>query len=52
MTYYGLKLLYDMPHNAVHIFPDWRLAQASPLPVRIDIGTALITRDNVAAFMR
>lgn len=51
MSYYGLKLLHDMHHNSVHIFPDWRLAQTSPLPVRIDTGTALITRDNVAAFM-
>jgi ribose transport system substrate-binding protein len=52
MSYYGLKMMHDLHHNSVRIFLDWRLAQTSPLPLRIDTGTALITRNNVAAFMR
>jgi hypothetical protein len=41
-----------MHHNSIRMFPDWRLAQVSPLPARIDTGIALITHDNVLAFLQ
>ena len=52
MSYYGLKLLHDLHHDSVRMFIDWRLAQISPLPARIDTGVAIIDRNNVAAFLR
>ena len=50
MSYYGLKFLDDLHHNIVHQFSDWRTAPASPLPTRVDTGTAVVDRDNVEAF--
>jgi ribose transport system substrate-binding protein len=50
MSYYGLKFLDDLHHNIVHEFKDWRNAPASPLPTRVDTGTAWVDKSNVAAF--
>ena len=50
MSFYGLRLLDDLHHNIVHEFKDWRTAPASPLPARIDTGTAVIDASNLAAF--
>ncbi|HEV2494704.1 MAG TPA: substrate-binding domain-containing protein [Terriglobia bacterium] len=50
MSYYGLKFLDDLHHNIVHEFKDWRNAPASPLPTRVDTGTAWVDKANVAAF--
>ena len=50
MSYYGLKFLDDLHHNVVHEFSDWRTAPASPLPTRVDTGTAVVDKDNVEAF--
>jgi ribose transport system substrate-binding protein len=50
MSYYGLKFLDDLHHNIVHEFKDWRTAPASPLPTRVDTGTAWVDKSNVAAF--
>lgn len=50
MTYYGLKFLDDLHHNIVREFKDWRNAPASPLPTRVDTGTAWVDKSNVAAF--
>jgi ribose transport system substrate-binding protein len=50
MSYYGLRLLDDLHHNIVHEFKDWRTAPASPLPSRVDTGTAVIDKSNLAAF--
>lgn len=50
MTYYGLKFLDDLHHNAVHEFKDWRTAPADPLPAWVDTGTAIIDKGNLAAF--
>jgi ribose transport system substrate-binding protein len=50
MSYYGLKFLDDLHHNIVHQFSDWRTAPASPLPTRVDTGTAVVDKDNVEAF--
>jgi len=50
MAYYGLKLLDDLHHNAVHEYKDWRTAPAPPLPTFIDTGTAMVDKGNVAQF--
>ena len=51
MSFYGLKFLDDLHHNIVHEFKDWRTAPVSPLPARVDTGTAVIDSSNVAAFV-
>jgi ribose transport system substrate-binding protein len=51
MAYYSLKFLDDLHHNVVHEFAkDWRAAPTSPLPTRVDTGTAVIDKSNVADF--
>ncbi|HME00876.1 MAG TPA: substrate-binding domain-containing protein [Terriglobia bacterium] len=50
MAYYGVRFLDDLHHNIVHEFKDWRTAPASPLPTRVDTGTAWVDKSNVAAF--
>jgi len=50
MSFYGLKFLDDLHHNIVHEFKDWKTAPASPLPTRVDTGTAIIDATNIAAF--
>ena len=51
MAYYSLKLLDDLHHNVVHEFAkDWRTAPTSPLPTRVDTGTAEIDKTNLADF--
>lgn len=51
MSYYGLKFLDDLHHNVVRQFSDWRTAPASPLPARVDTGTAVIDKDNLDTFL-
>ena len=50
MSYYGLKFLDDLHHNAVHDFKDWRTAPAPPMPAWVDTGTAIVDKNNLAAF--
>jgi ribose transport system substrate-binding protein len=50
MSYYGLKFLDDLHHNAVKEFKDWRTAPAPPLPSLVDTGTAVVDKSNLAAF--
>jgi ribose transport system substrate-binding protein len=50
MAFYGLRFLDDLHHNIVHEFKDWQTAPASPLPTRVDTGTAVIDASNLAAF--
>lgn len=50
MAYYGLKFLDDLHHNAVHDFKDWRTAPTSPMPAWVDTGTAVVDKNNLAAF--
>ncbi len=50
MSYYGLKFLDDLHHNAVHEFKDWRTAPVSPMPAWVDTGTAVVDKSNLAAF--
>jgi ribose transport system substrate-binding protein len=50
MSYYGLKFLDDLHHNAVREFKDWRTAPAAPLPSWVDTGTAVVDKYNLALF--
>jgi ribose transport system substrate-binding protein len=50
MSYYGLKLLDDLHHNAVKEFKDWRTAPSPPAPSWVDTGTAFVDKSNLAAF--
>ncbi len=50
MSYYGLKFLDDLHHNAVHEFKDWRTAPASPMPAWVDTGTVIVDKNNLAVF--
>jgi ribose transport system substrate-binding protein len=50
MSYYGLKFLDDLHHNAVHEFKEWNTAPAAPIPTFVDTGTAVVDKSNLAAF--
>jgi len=50
MAFYGLRFLDDLHHNIVHEFKDWKTAPVSPLPTRVDTGTAVIDANNLADF--
>jgi ribose transport system substrate-binding protein len=50
MSFYGLKFLDDLHHNAVHNFKDWRTAPSSPMPSWVDTGTAIVDKNNLAVF--
>ena len=50
MSYYGLKFVDDLHHNAVHEFKDWRTAPAAPIPAWVDTGTAIVDKNNLATF--
>jgi ribose transport system substrate-binding protein len=50
MTYYGLKFLDDLHHNAVHEFKDWNTAPVAPMPTFVDTGTAVVDKSNLTAF--
>jgi len=50
MSYYGLKFLDDMHHNAVHQFKDWRTALAAPMPTFVDTGTIIVDKTNLQLY--
>ena len=50
MSYYGLKFLDDLHHNAVHQFQDWRSALAAPMPTSVDTGTLAVDRSNLKLY--
>jgi ABC-type sugar transport system substrate-binding protein len=64
MSYYGLKFLDDLHHNAVHEFRDSKTASDTwtwgppkvpwtrwpPMPAWVDTGTAFVDKNNLAAF--
>jgi ribose transport system substrate-binding protein len=50
MAYYGLKLLDDLHHNAVHEYKDWKSAPAAPIPTFVDTGTAVVDKNNLGQF--
>jgi ribose transport system substrate-binding protein len=64
MSYYGLKFLNDLHHNAVHESKDSKTApdtwtwgpprlprtQWPPMPAWVDTGTAFVDKNNLVAF--
>lgn len=50
MSFYGLKFVDDLHHNAVHDFKDWRTAPTPPMPAWVDTGTAIVDKNNLAVF--
>ena len=50
MSYYGLKFLDDLHHNAVHQFKDWRTALAAPMPAFVDTGTLVVDKNNLKIY--
>jgi len=50
MSYYGLKFLDDLHHNAVHQFKDWRTAPAAPMPTSVDTGTVVVDKSNLKVY--
>ena len=50
MSYYGLKFLDDLHHNAVHQFKDWRTALAAPMPTFVDTGTVVVDKSNLKVY--
>jgi ribose transport system substrate-binding protein len=50
MSYYGLKFLDDLHHNAVHQFKDWRTALAPPMPTSVDTGTVVVDKSNLKLY--
>jgi ribose transport system substrate-binding protein len=50
MSYYGLKFLDDLHHNAVHQFKDWRTAPAVPMPTSVDTGTVVVDKNNLKLY--
>jgi ribose transport system substrate-binding protein len=50
MSYYGLKFLDDLHHNAVHQFKDWRTAPAAPMPTSVDTGTVIVDKDTLKVY--
>jgi len=50
MSYYGLKFLDDLHHNAIHKFKDWRTALAAPMPTFVDTGTVLVDKSNLKLY--
>jgi len=50
MSYYGIKFLDDLHHNAVHEFKEWKSAPVTPMPTFVDTGTAVVDKSNLTAF--
>jgi ribose transport system substrate-binding protein len=50
MSYYGLKFLDDLHHNAVHQFKDWKIAPGAPMPTTVDTGTVVIDKSNLQLY--
>jgi hypothetical protein len=50
MSYYGLKFLDDLHHNAVHQFKDWKIAPGPPMPTTVDTGTVVIDKANLQLY--
>ncbi|MGB2898660.1 MAG: substrate-binding domain-containing protein [Candidatus Acidiferrum sp.] len=50
MSYYGLRFLDDLHHNAVHQFSDWRTALAAPMPTFVDTGTVVVDKYNLKVY--
>lgn len=49
--YWSMMMLYVAANNLVDPVSDWKLADKSPLPVLIDNGFDVVTKDNCDYFM-
>ncbi len=52
MPYYALRILYDYNHPAVPIVSDKEAAGITGVPVYIDTGVFVVTRENYEEFIR
>ncbi len=50
MAWLALNLLHSLAHGKIEHLPDWRAANAPPLPRTVDTGVMIITRDNYKQF--
>jgi ribose transport system substrate-binding protein len=50
MAALSLQMLYDLNNGKIGHLPDWRQAQAPPLPASVDTGIMVITKENVEQF--
>ena len=50
MSYYGLKFLDDLHHNAIHKFKDWRTSPVTPTPASVDTGTVVVDKNNLKQY--
>ncbi len=50
MSYYGLKFLDDLHHNAIHRFKDWRTSVTPPMPTFVDTGTVVVDKSNLKVY--
>jgi len=50
MSYTALQLVYNLRNNQINMVRDWRKLGISPLPMLIDTGSFVITKDNVKEF--
>ena len=50
MSYYGLKFLDDLHHNAIRKFKDWRTSPVTPMPTTVDTGTVVVDKNNIKAY--
>ena len=52
MSYLALQMLYDLRNDRIQFTKDWKKVGVNPLPINVDTGTFVITKDNVAQFRR
>ena len=50
MSWLALTLLHSLAHDEIMHLPDWRAANAPPLPRNVDTGVMIITKDNYRQF--
>ena len=50
MSWLALTLLHSLAHDEIMHLPDWRAANAPPLPRNVDTGVMIITKENFRQF--
>ena len=50
MSWLALTLLHSLAHDEIMHLPDWRAANAPPMPRSIDTGVMIITKENYRQF--
>lgn len=51
MAWTALTYLHALANNKIPHLPDWRAADAPPIPTNVDTGTMVITKQNVDQFL-